>query len=147
MRERIIIITSMEGGKVSIKYIKGDATAPIGGGGKVIVHITNTLGSWGKGFVLALSKRWKKPEQEYKQLVHHDLGEIQMVQVEEQVWVANMIAQNGIQKPFHPKGMRYVDYNALRKCLGKVRGCLGGNKSVHMPRIGVGLGGGSWPEI
>lgn len=57
-----------------------------------------------------------------------------------------MIAQNGIKKPHHPEGLRYVDYDALKTCLMKVGQYVGG-KSVHMPRIGVGLGGGSWPVV
>ena len=44
---------------MEILYIKGDATAPIGSGVKVITHICNDIGGWGKGFVLALSKKWK----------------------------------------------------------------------------------------
>ena len=50
----------------SINYIKGDATNPHGIGDKVIVHICNDIGAWGKGFVLAISKKWKEPEKEYK---------------------------------------------------------------------------------
>lgn len=48
---------------MEILYIKGDATAPIGSGVKVITHICNDIGGWGKGFVLALSKKWKMPEE------------------------------------------------------------------------------------
>ena len=47
---------------MEILYIKGDATAPIGSGVKVITHICNDIGGWGKGFVLALSKKWKMPK-------------------------------------------------------------------------------------
>lgn len=52
---------------MEILYIKGDATAPIGSGVKVITHICNDIGGWGKGFVLALSKKWKMPEEAYRQ--------------------------------------------------------------------------------
>ena len=34
---------------MEILYIKGDATAPIGSGVKVITHICNDIGGWGKG--------------------------------------------------------------------------------------------------
>ncbi len=43
---------------IQINYVKGDATAPIGIGNKIIVHICNDIGRWGKGFVMALSKKW-----------------------------------------------------------------------------------------
>jgi O-acetyl-ADP-ribose deacetylase (regulator of RNase III) len=42
-----------------IFYMTGDATAPVGEGQKLIVHVCNDIGAWGAGFVLALSKRWK----------------------------------------------------------------------------------------
>jgi hypothetical protein len=44
---------------IPINYLKGDATNPLGPGKKALLHICNTTGTWGKGFVLALSKRWK----------------------------------------------------------------------------------------
>lgn len=34
-----------------ITYLKGDATAPQAKGVKLIVHVCNDLGGWGKGFV------------------------------------------------------------------------------------------------
>lgn len=45
-----------------IKYLKGDATQPLVSGNKIIVHVCNDIGAWGKGFVLAISKRWAQPE-------------------------------------------------------------------------------------
>ena len=57
---------------MEILYIKGDATAPIGSGVKVITHICNDIGGWGKGFVLALSKKWKMPEEAYRQWYKSD---------------------------------------------------------------------------
>lgn len=38
-------------------YLKGDATCPQAKGVKIICHVCNDIGGWGKGFVLALSKR------------------------------------------------------------------------------------------
>lgn len=36
----------------SITYRKGDATAPIGDGAKIICHVCNDVGGWGKGTTL-----------------------------------------------------------------------------------------------
>ena len=36
-----------------IKYVKGDATEPIGEGNKLIVHICNNVGKWGKRVCLS----------------------------------------------------------------------------------------------
>lgn len=44
-----------------ITYLKGDATTPQARGNKIIAHVCNDLGGWGKGFVLAISKRWPEP--------------------------------------------------------------------------------------
>ncbi len=40
-----------------ISYLVGDATTPDTQGPKIISHICNDIGAWGKGFVLAISKR------------------------------------------------------------------------------------------
>ena len=80
-----------------IIYLKGDATAPSSKGMKIIAHICNDIGGWGKGFVLAISKRWKEPEQKYRQWYQGKenfwLSEVRLVQVEPYIYVANMIAQ------------------------------------------------------
>ena len=48
-----------------IIYLKGDATSPQVKGYKVIAHICNNRGSWGAGFVMAISKKWSSPEIEF----------------------------------------------------------------------------------
>jgi O-acetyl-ADP-ribose deacetylase (regulator of RNase III) len=50
----------------TIKYIKGDATKPVGDENKIIVHVCNDIGGWGKGVVVAISKRWKGPEESFR---------------------------------------------------------------------------------
>ena len=49
-----------------INYLKADATIPQAEGNIIISHICNDIGAWGKGFVLAISKRWKEPAKQYK---------------------------------------------------------------------------------
>ncbi len=53
-----------------------------------------------------------------------------------------MIAQNGIKKFYDLPGKRCLDYNALKACLCQVMEYVKEGKTVHMPRIGAGLGGG-----
>ena len=85
-----------------IHYLKADATAPQTEGNIIITHICNDIGAWGKGFVLALSKRWKTPEKQYKQWYKQGedfaLDAVQFVKVESDIWVANMIGQHKIYK-------------------------------------------------
>jgi O-acetyl-ADP-ribose deacetylase (regulator of RNase III) len=130
-----------------IKYIKGDATSPDTPGNKIIVHICNDVGGWGKGFVLALSKRWKEPEAEYrawyKSGKDFDLGKVQFVKIEEDLWVANLIGQHKVYKD--ETGKPPIRYEAVSNGLEKVSEFALENKaSIHMPRIGCGLAGGTW---
>ncbi len=136
---------------MSINYIIGDATQPVGEGPKVIVHVCNDIGGWGRGFVVALSKRWPEPEQHYRawhrgqEKTPFALGEVQLVQVAEAMWVANLIGQRDVRTV---GGVPPVRYEAIRKGLRRVAEEAGGlAASVHMPRIGCGLAGGKWEEV
>lgn len=134
----------------NIQYIKGDATHPTGNGNKIIVHICNDIGGWGKGFVMALSKRWKAPEQEYRNWYASqdgfELGAVQFVQVEKELWIANVIGQHKIRKD--EQGNLPIRYKAIQDGLKKVnQKAKELNASVHMPRIGCGLAGGTWDKI
>jgi O-acetyl-ADP-ribose deacetylase (regulator of RNase III) len=134
-----------------ITYLVGDATAPEAPGPKIIVHVCNDIGAWGKGFVMALSKRWSEPESQYKKWyrerrsIDFELGALQFVQVEDDLWVANMIGQHGLKRTNDGPPIRY---NAVEKCLGTVaKKAKELEASVHMPRIGCGLAGGKWEEM
>ncbi len=136
-----------------IHYVKGDATKPQGDGKKLLIHVVNDSGGWGAGFVLALSKRWKEPEQTYRSAwsfrrdKHSSfyLGAVQVVPVEADISVANMVAQRGYSRPGQPA----VDYAALERCLKTVGFYFKSHPgtTVHGCRFGSGLAGGSWPEI
>jgi O-acetyl-ADP-ribose deacetylase (regulator of RNase III) len=132
--------------KVNITYLKGDATQPQGDGNKIICHICNDKGRWGAGFVLALSKRWSAPEDAYRKEKQHFLGETMIVPVENDISVANMVAQHDTQ--YSPDGLAPIRYGALRACLAAVNDiAYRTNATLHMPRIGTGLAGGRWEEI
>ena len=109
---------------IEIKYIKADATFPQSEGNIIIPHICNDIGAWGKGFVLALSKRWKAPEKQYKLWYQEKegfaLGAVQFVQVEENIWVVNIIGQHKIQAIQEETGIPPIRYEAVREGLEKV---------------------------
>lgn len=135
---------------MSINYTKGDATDPRADGNKIIVHICNDIGGWGKGFVMAISKRWKKPEQQYREWFksqeNFTLGQVQFVQVADDLWVANLIGQHKINKD--EQGNAPIRYEAVLSGLEKVgQFALEQSATVHMPRIGCGLAGGTWDRI
>lgn len=133
-----------------IIYLKGDATNPKAEGNKIIVHICNDIGGWGKGFVMAVSKRWRLPEQSYrnwhKSKENFSLGAVQFVQVETDTWVANLIGQHKINKD--ERGNAPIRYEAVLAGLDKIGVfAVENNATVHMPRIGCGLAGGIWDQI
>lgn len=132
----------------NITYLNGDATSPKEEGPKIIAHVCNDIGGWGKGFVLAISRRWKLPEREFRKWFKEGpdfkLGEVQFVCVEEDIYVANMIGQHGIKRGSGAA----VRYDAINECLKKVGDkALEIHASLHMPRIGCGLAGGKWEMI
>lgn len=137
-----------------MNHVNGDATNPTGTGLRIISHICNNVGLWGRGFVCSLSRRWAQPEQAYRSWYHEgwdkmdgdfELGNVQFVEVEPDIVVANMLAQSGIVGPKNPVP---IQYEALADCLWLVGNqALEWKAEVVMPRIGVGLAGGSWPII
>lgn len=134
-----------------INYVVGDATNPQGEGNKIITHVCNDIGAWGAGFVMALSAKWSEPEESFRWWASHGvaanyfLSHTQYVKVEEDIWVANMVAQSGIRSVDNPHPL---DYHSLEVCLLNVADSARyESASIHMPRIGCGLAGGSWEKV
>src|SRR2546421_11872492 len=92
---------------------------PVASGTKIICHVCNDVEGWGKGFVLAISKRWPEPEAHYRAWYNGEpagfrLGAIQLVDVEPMLAVANMVAQHGVRPS---GGAPPIRYDAVRECL------------------------------
>lgn len=134
-----------------IIYTVGDATKPEGAGKKIIAHVCNDIGAWGRGFVLALSKLSPAPERAYKEWYRgrererFALGAVQFVPVSPDVSVANMIGQHSIRALRGVPPIRYDAVEAALKIVGEKAQTE--NATVHLPRIGCGLAGGEWSEI
>ena len=134
-----------------VSYVEGDATSPETPGNRVIVHVCNDIGGWGRGFVMALSRRWSEPEVDYRAW-HKEgeaggfrLGAVRFVSVEDGLWVANLIGQHKLRRQ---GGVPPIRYEAIREGLAQVADFAQEHQaSVHMPRIGCGLAGGTWEEI
>jgi O-acetyl-ADP-ribose deacetylase (regulator of RNase III) len=130
-----------------IFYVKGDATKP-SLTPAIIVHVVNNLGAWGAGFVLALSNRFGEgPKKQYQKWVRKGeniLGEVLFVEAAEGISIANLGAQEGLGRG---AGIP-LRYNALDKCLEILyKKAAMENATVHMPRIGCGLAGGTWDKV
>lgn len=133
--------------KIVINY--GDATKPIGEGRKIIAQVVNTSAGLGSGFGKSLSKNypviihalksWKENKSKFR------LGESQLISVKNDVYVFQMLAQNGL---YAKKGKSLLDYVSLQKCLDDLREtALELNADVHMPLIGAGNAKGDWNII
>lgn len=147
---------------IPIKYVIGDATEPQGPGRRIIAHVCNDMGAWGAGFVLALSAKDAAPMFSYRDWYAHrknkvlnelngtpsfGLGEIMFTPflTDSDVFVCNMIAQNGQRASAVTIPL---NYEALRQCLSELmRKAVVAGASVHMPRIGCGLAGGTWDKV
>ncbi len=142
---------------MDLKYVMGNATRPLGTGPRVIVHCCNDRGKWGAGFVLALSRRWPQVEGAYRRWHRTNtagtsittgsfsLGNVQFVEVEPQLWVANLIGQEGVGRI---DGTPPIRYPAIEQGLKHVAEFATVNDAtIHMPKMGSGLSGGDWSEI
>src|SRR5262249_14139566 len=121
-----LVSSSAKNGKkcmAGITCTKDDATCLHAKGIKIICHVCNDIRDWGKGFVLAISRRWKQPDAVYRiwhgtgKQVGFILGAVQFVQVEPYMWVANMVRQRVMKRgsPGPP-----IRYEAVATCLQQV---------------------------
>ena len=99
---------------------------------------------------MAISKKWRQPEEYfrnwYSSKENFALGEVQLVKVEEDIWIANLIGQHDIKADRN--GIPPIRYDAVSKGLKKIAGItIQFKATVHMPRIGCGLAGGNWEEM
>ena len=122
-----------------IQYLTGDATRPVGDGNKIVAHVCNDAGKWGKEFTREISNRWWQPEAEYRKwALRHSLklGTVQLVPIRKGILVANLIARHDSVTP--------IRCDALLECL-KWLGLEAHQRqaSIHLPRFG----GGQWGQI
>lgn len=132
-----------------INYIIGDATQPLVRKEEksIIVHCCNALGAWGAGFVVPLGRRYPNARKAYIDYIKSGnvkLGDVIEVQVDENIYIDNLIGQFYVGRK--PNGEPPIEYNAIYD--GFITNIdRWKNKqmpfTIHMPRIGCGLAGGS----
>ena len=144
-----------------ITYVKGDVRdtdAPF------IVHGCNAQGAMGSGVARALFERWPDVKTEYTGWMERvkaggfstlPMGACQFVMVDRapRKYVINMITQDYYGKD----GSKYVSYDAVDRGMIQLKDSCeymfdGGvvdcdRLVISMPKIGSGLGGGSWKVI
>merc|ERR1712187_31106 len=149
--EKTVAAASVGSGK--LYHVNGDASkAQYGKGMKVITHVCNDKGLWGKGFVMAITDTWgKNPGKLYRRWhkagadAEFGLGRVQLIPLTESVLVANIIGQKGIKTGSRGPPVRYEAINVGLDAVCSYAASVGA--SVHMPRIGAGLAGGEWRRI
>lgn len=145
--------------KGRIINVYGDATEPQKLSENEIVlipHCCNNIGGWGKGFVLALSKKWTQPEAVYRNFCERNkmlptLGKVCYAKINNHLVIANMIGQNGVVGAHNPKPIKY---KALINCMTEIGAYIEmivvqtvDPIVIHCPKFGSELAGGYFPFI
>jgi hypothetical protein len=134
-----------------IEYRQGDLFSFPFDQHTLVCHVVNSLGKWGRGFVLAVDKFSERPRLAYKGWFESKqdwmLGENQYVRVpQKNVTIVNMLAQKGIGPNVY--GMAPIRYESLRECLYNLReyaktcSCV-----IRAPMFGSKLAGGDWKVV
>lgn len=131
-----------------IHYVQGDATQPIGEGNKIIAHVVNSIGKWGKGFTKSIDQRWPLAATNYKTValsIPLRCGMSISIRLAQDIFMVHMVAQLGVRSARNPVPLLYP---ALEECLRELaKTARDTEASVHMPRIGCGLAGGQWELV
>ena len=139
--------------KLKINYVVGDVCQPQGDGKKLIVHCCNNIGAFGAGVALAIAKNFPMAKVSYKHwfMVSQSLGEklplgeVQFIQINDNITIANLIGQDGVGFQGNRPPIRY---DAINDGMIKIfEYAQKNNFEIHMPFLGCGLAGGSWGNI
>ena len=134
---------------MKIKYVKGDLLqAPE----RCILHGCNAQGVMGSGVAKLIRAKWPSAYLAYKASEQHNgmrLGVVTYAAQED-----GKVIFNGVTQEFYGRdGKHYVDYAAIKEVIEAVnfyieaQNCAPDYRSVAMPMIGAGLGGGDWNII
>lgn len=128
-----------------IKYITGDL---LEANQKVIVHGCNSMGIMGSGVARVIREKWPEVFEAYH--LHFKtfglkLGEILPVTTHDGKVIVNAITQQN----FGRSGQQYCSYAAIETCFSQinVKAIDWDVREIALPKIGAGLGGGSWTII
>jgi O-acetyl-ADP-ribose deacetylase (regulator of RNase III) len=123
-----------------MKYIQGDITEQTSG---LIIHGVNCQGKMGSGVALAIKTKWPCIYDFY--MAHTQgrdaLGQIQVIPIEEGLFVANCWTQEF----YGSDGKQYAERSAVRRCLFEAfQFCEDNELVLKTPKIAAGLAGLDW---
>jgi hypothetical protein len=140
---------------------QGNVLEPVGEGKKIILNLVNDVGKWTKGNTKEISKKFQhlkgwSPERVYKNYYldhvvvqkkapYLPIGEVQFINVEQNIAIANMFAQHNI---FWDGNVPPIRYDSLSKCLDTI-GIVAKEQdcSIHTNEFGKGHAGADWKII
>ena len=127
-----------------IKYKKGNLLDVTEG---IIMHGCNCRGVMGSGVALAVKKKYPNVFQQYRNLCN-DVDEqskllaySQYIRLNSELWIINAFTQDGFGGQ-----SRNVSYDAVNDIFSDFAR-LSSGWTLHIPKIGAGLGGGEWEII
>lgn len=128
-----------------IEYRKGNLLDVKEG---IIAHGCNARGVMGSGVALAVKEKYPEAYRVYRQYCEDEpniLGHYMFVAVSPTLAIANLITQSSFGRD---PNVRYVSYDAVDdafKDLSQI--AKNSNLTIHIPKIGAGLGNGDWNVI
>jgi len=115
----------------------------------IIAHGCNCRGGFGAGFAKYVGEKYPETKRGYISKYNKEgwkLGDIQLVKVKPDLYVANMATQDRFWKEY--EGEVLVDYVALCDALEELKKkSLELGLPIYIPKIGCGLAGGNWEKV
>jgi O-acetyl-ADP-ribose deacetylase (regulator of RNase III) len=133
-----------------LHYVRGDAADPRVSGPTILAHVVNNQARrWGgHGLASELSRRFPQAHEDYQawaaKPTHLRLGALSVVAVDENLAIANLIAQAGYGDSRSPRLRLRALRGALEALAAEARAR---DAAVHMPLIGTGQGGTAWAPV
>lgn len=131
---------------MSLTYVKGDITRPIGPRPLLIAHLCNDQGRWGAGVSGAIGSAFPAAEKHYREAHAWPLGTTQFCYINDDITVANMVGQHRVGNDGVRPPIRYLALALAMQQVADYIECSPG-LTIHAPRFGAGLAGGKWETI
>lgn len=112
----------------------------------IILHGCNAQGVMGSG--VALQVKTKYPEAYQTYLEDYSSGNLSLGSISVHYANPELVIVSAITQEFYGRdhSVRYINYGAIASVFAKVRNAFPG-WTVHIPKIGAGLGNGDWSII
>ncbi len=130
-----------------ITYRKGDLMQVKSG---ILAHGCNMHGVMGSGVAKLVKEMYPKAFERYRKDLTggFPLGSVSVWSPQETGTVEFLVASCLTQEDMGYDGKRYVSYDAIDSCFNILNIIsIKAGLPIHIPRIGAGLGGGSWDVI